>query len=70
MTRPRRRFLDTADVVFAGTILFDLILYEPLDRFVEDEPWLERFGLAGTTGTSLNAPCFTTTYERSSTRTN
>src|SRR5580693_138034 len=35
-------FLDVVDVVYDGTITYDLRFFESLDRIVQAEPWLER----------------------------
>jgi hypothetical protein len=39
---PPTTFVDTSDVVFDSTILYDLRFFESLDRIVQAEPWLER----------------------------
>ena len=39
---PPTTFVDAIDVVYDGTIPYDLRLFQALDRFVQHEPWIER----------------------------
>ena len=36
------KFVDSYDILFDGTIPYDLRFFEALDRFVQREPWLDR----------------------------
>ena len=39
---PATAYVDATDVVFDGTIPYDLTYFQSLDRIVQTEPWLER----------------------------
>ena len=39
---PATTFVDAIDVVFDGTIPYDLRFFQALDRFVQHEPWIDR----------------------------
>jgi hypothetical protein len=39
---PPTTFVDAIDVVFDGTIPYDLRFFQALDRFVQYEPWIDR----------------------------
>ena len=39
---PPTKFVDAIDVVYDGTIPYDLRFFQALDRFVQHEPWIER----------------------------
>ena len=39
---PETTFVDAINVVFDGTIPYDLHFFQSLDRMVQNEPWLER----------------------------